>query len=231
MATISGGSGDDSLQGTSQNDSIYGGSGNETIVGAGGDDLIYGGAGNDTIHGDLESKFRLQGMEGNLWDSRPMITTLANGDYVVTWQGATSDGKQTDIFVQRFSAEGVPQGEMDRISANPETTGQQGDSNVEVIATPDGGFVVTWVGRIGNPTGEDIYVQRYDAAGERDGDFFKLVGPNSNGQDLNQKIALLDDGSYVVSWNVSSAAWGTFFRMSPRACSPNSACASHQASS
>ena len=49
--TISGTSGDDTLQGTEDNDFICGGDGNDVINGLGGDDTILGGAGNDTISG------------------------------------------------------------------------------------------------------------------------------------------------------------------------------------
>lgn len=52
MATITGSSGNDTLQGTSDADTIDGGSGRDLIYGGGADDWITGGSGNDTIFGD-----------------------------------------------------------------------------------------------------------------------------------------------------------------------------------
>lgn len=60
--TLSGGSGDDSLQAQDGNDSLVGGSGNDTLDGGAGDDVIsgdidndalYGGNGNDYLNGDV----------------------------------------------------------------------------------------------------------------------------------------------------------------------------------
>ena len=49
--TIVGSDGDDTLEGTSDNDVICGGAGDDTIVGLGGDDVIWGGAGDDMLTG------------------------------------------------------------------------------------------------------------------------------------------------------------------------------------
>jgi Ca2+-binding RTX toxin-like protein len=46
-----GGTGDDTINGTSGNDVICSFSGNDTINGGGGDDIIYGGSGTDAIDG------------------------------------------------------------------------------------------------------------------------------------------------------------------------------------
>jgi Ca2+-binding RTX toxin-like protein len=48
-STLTGGAGNDSLEGSSAADSIVGGAGNDTIDGAGGNDTIFGGDGGDTI--------------------------------------------------------------------------------------------------------------------------------------------------------------------------------------
>ncbi|MBT9594833.1 MAG: FG-GAP repeat protein [Vitreoscilla sp.] len=64
-----GGSGSDTLTGTSAADVLVGGAGNDTLVGNGGADVLYGGSGDDTLVVDkstvkaLQSKF---GLGGNL---------------------------------------------------------------------------------------------------------------------------------------------------------------------
>ena len=51
VATLSGGSGDDSFAGGSGDDVIDGGSGNDTLVGGSGNDTLDGGTGNDSLAG------------------------------------------------------------------------------------------------------------------------------------------------------------------------------------
>lgn len=49
--TITGGTGNDSVDGGSLDDSLIGGDGNDTLGGAGGNDTVLGGVGNDTLYG------------------------------------------------------------------------------------------------------------------------------------------------------------------------------------
>ncbi len=52
MATLTGTSGNDFLDGGSGNDTLFGGAGNDRLDGDGGNDLFFGGTGNDTLEGD-----------------------------------------------------------------------------------------------------------------------------------------------------------------------------------
>ena len=67
MATIPGGSGDDSLTGTVDPDLITGGAGNDTLNGVAGNDTLDGGAGSDLVDGGL-------GADILLWDGDPTST-------------------------------------------------------------------------------------------------------------------------------------------------------------
>ena len=62
--TVLGGSGNDTLQGSTLSDSISGGAGNDSLTGAGGNDSIYGDAGNDVITGGSGND-KLYGGDGN----------------------------------------------------------------------------------------------------------------------------------------------------------------------
>lgn len=64
MATITGDSQNNRLEGTSGNDIIFGGAGNDTLLGLGGDDRLFGEAGDDRLEGGIGSNF-LSGGEGN----------------------------------------------------------------------------------------------------------------------------------------------------------------------
>ncbi len=55
MATTTGSSGDDLINGTSTNDNLNGGAGDDTLLGGAGNDNLSGGSGNDTLNGDAGS--------------------------------------------------------------------------------------------------------------------------------------------------------------------------------
>lgn len=150
--------------------------------------------------GNPVSGTRLQGMAGNLLDTSPQITTLADGGYIVTWQGNTSDGQTVDIFLQRFDAAGT-QVSDDRLQGMP----GQADNLPQITALPDGGYVVTWQGATSDGQGWDIFVRQFDAAGTQVADA-RLQGIAGSTDDLASQVAALSDGGYVVTWTQASSA-------------------------
>lgn len=95
----------------------------------------------------------------------PAITALANGGFVLTWDGA--DG----ISAQLYDAAGNAVGGELRVSATP---GESARS--EVTALEDGGFAITWTNW--NTDGDEIsvYTRRFDANGESEGTSLRLTG-------------------------------------------------------
>ena len=63
----------------------------------------------------------------------------------------------------------------------------------------DGGFIVTWHSS-GEGASNDVYAQRYNAAGEVVGDAFRLNDYVGNNQDGAQ-LAQLADGRIVAAWH------------------------------
>jgi len=70
-------------------------------------------------------------------------------------------------------------------------------SDSEVTALPDGGFVVAHCG--GSNSNVDVYIQRYDAIGNRIGEEFR-ANTNVVGNQVPSGISSFADGSYVVAW-------------------------------
>ena len=64
MAVINGTPGNDTLQGTFEEDQITAGAGDDLVSGEGDDDLIDGGEGNDVIFGDVPNTDLLAESEG-----------------------------------------------------------------------------------------------------------------------------------------------------------------------
>ncbi|MBP6057813.1 MAG: DUF4347 domain-containing protein [Nitrosomonas sp.] len=82
------------------------------------------------------------------------LTALSNGGFVAIWQTLDVGSPSFGIFVQRFDANGVAQGDELRVNTTIETS-----SDPSIAALNDGGFVVSW------QAADDIKAKRYDANG------------------------------------------------------------------
>ncbi|NOT14116.1 MAG: hypothetical protein HOP21_00800, partial [Methylotenera sp.] len=125
------------------------------------------------------------------------ITTLADGGFVVAWTSPEQEGEFGDgsgVFAQRFDALGVAQGS--EFLVNTTITLEQYEPSITALA--DGGFVVTWTG--GFVSDADIFAQRFDASGNKQGAEFVVNTTTALNQDASNVIALAD-GSFVVIWH------------------------------
>ena len=136
----------------------------------------------------------------------PTITRLADGGYIVTWSAFGTDGDNFGVFAQRYDAAGTAVGGEFRI--NSSTIGAQGAS--VIAALPGGGFVVAWQSNHVVASNNEIYAQRYDAAGVPQGGEVRVNTTLTNNQ-LGPAIGVLADGGYVIGWN------GTLDGTSPNA--------------
>ncbi|WP_204248272.1 DUF5801 repeats-in-toxin domain-containing protein [Kiloniella spongiae] len=91
----------------------------------------------------------------------PVVSTLADGGWVVVWQSHWQDGSLGGIFGQAFNADGSRQGV--EFQVNTYTDGYQ--SVPTVTGLNDGGWVVTWHTSMSNAPGTDIYSKTFNADG------------------------------------------------------------------
>lgn len=77
MATINGGTGNDSLTGLAESDSITGNAGNDTLTGLGGNDSIFGGDGSDSLFGGIGNDLLEGGAGNDDFDGGDGIDTLS----------------------------------------------------------------------------------------------------------------------------------------------------------
>jgi hypothetical protein len=125
--------------------------------------------------------------------SSPRVASDASGNFVVVWTGQGQDGNNYGVFGRRFDATGAPQGS--EFQVNTYTTGLQ--ASPSVTADEDGTFEVVWTT---NQDGSyDIFGQRFDAAGVRQGSEFRV---NSYTTDYQNRAAIASspDGDLVVVW-------------------------------
>jgi hypothetical protein len=141
------------------------------------------------------------------WQSYPSVAADTNGNFVVVWIGSMQDARLDDVFGQRYDASGVPLG--GEFLVNTYTPGFQRRPSVAMHAN---GFVVVWHGEQGGSL-SDVFGQRYDAFGVRQGGEFR-VNSYTPGYQSVAKAAVGAKGDLVVVWNSAGgqdgSAYGVF---------------------
>jgi VCBS repeat-containing protein len=123
-----------------------------------------------------------------------VVTLLADGGFVVVWQSANQDGGGVGLYGQRFDAAGAQVG--GEFLINTTTAGNQSDPNITALT--DGGFVVIWHAAQ-DGSGVGVYARHYDAAGAATGSEFRVnVTTASDQQDGH--VAALASGGFVAVW-------------------------------
>ncbi|WP_374763750.1 calcium-binding protein [Yunchengibacter salinarum] len=139
--------------------------------------------------------------ETDNYQSRPDVTTLEDGSYVVTWDSAAQDGSGAGVFAQRFSPDGAPLG--GEFQVNSETSSDQ--YNAAITALDGGGYVVTWESFEQDGDESGIFGQVFNTAGDRVGSEFQVNSTTIDNQDAPE-VAALSDGGFVVTWDSFSDA-------------------------
>ena len=121
------------------------------------------------------------------------VSALPDGGWLLVWEASGGDAVDSDIFQQRFAADGWAMTKASRI--NSTLPGSQ--IAPEVSPLKDGGWVITWRSMENEQDG--IYQQRFDASGSALGGETSV---NSLSAYEHSVIALPDGG-----WLVATQAW------------------------
>jgi Ca2+-binding RTX toxin-like protein len=132
----------------------------------------------------------------------PTIAMDPAGDFVITWTSYFQDGSKDGVFAQRFDSSGVAQGV--EFQVNTYTSQFQKKSSVAMDA--DGDFVIAWQSD-GQQGYYQIYAQRYNAAGIRQGGEFR-VNTHTPEHHRYASIAMDSAGAFVVAWTDNSSLDG-----------------------
>jgi hypothetical protein len=129
----------------------------------------------------------------------PAIAALASGSYVVAW-GEMGDG---NVYAA-IGPDGAPAAvSLDGAAASISTAAPL----PHVAALAGGGFVVAWDSYSNDMRGftiSDIFVQRYDAAGNKLGDAIQADVDSGTGR-YDAAVAALSNGGFVVGWQSQGA--------------------------
>ncbi|WP_243372899.1 cadherin domain-containing protein [Microvirga solisilvae] len=125
--------------------------------------------------------------------SRPSVTSLPDGGWLVTWESHTSSGAHA-IYQQRYNASGVASAATD---LPVETTNSDYKVMPTVTTLADGGWVVTWTSY---SAGGDIVQQRFDKDGVALFSTPQRVNVTTGGLQEPGTVTALKDGGWVVVW-------------------------------
>jgi hypothetical protein len=139
----------------------------------------------------------------NTWTSntqaQPATAMDQQGNFVAVWESTGQDGSGRGIYGQRFNTTGQPLGAEFRV--NTWTTSDQ--YGPAVAMTPTGDFVVTWAsGGQEGPVSRGVYGQRFNPAGEPQGNEFR-INNLSNQEQRDPAMAITAAGNFVVTWTVA----------------------------
>jgi len=133
----------------------------------------------------------------------PQVASDSRGDYVVTWVSVgtqynrSEDGSGYGVYAQRYNAAGVAQGGEFRV--NSTTANAQTSPSVAMDATGD--FVIVWESydQATAHSHYDIYGQRFNASGAREGGEFQ-INTYTSGDQTSPAVAMDATGDFVVTW-------------------------------
>ncbi|UVC07722.1 cadherin-like domain-containing protein [Rhizobium sp. TH2] len=125
----------------------------------------------------------------------PSVVALEDGGWVVTWQSNLQDGSGYGIYQQAYNADGTTRGTETRV--NTYVTNSQ--ELQQIIALPDGGWVIAWRSDGQDGSSYGVYQQVYNANGSARGVETQVNTYTSGGQEQPQ-FTLLPDGGWVVTW-------------------------------
>ena len=147
------------------------------------------------------TRVQLSGV-GATFNENPSVAVLADGGYVITWEGSTNDAGR-DVFAQRFSANNTPVGHLKRMQVQ---AGVRNADDPKVAALSDGGYVLVWREQTSNVHQDyDIFIQRFDANNAAVGSGHRVAHAAAV-NDFEPNVVALPNGGYVIAWTGGSNA-------------------------
>ena len=134
----------------------------------------------------------------------PEIAALPDGGFVIVYEAFDATARQNVVLAQQYDAQGEPVGTPTQVS--PLNSGFN-HNNPDVSVGEDGSWVVTWNSYAVNfpPTfGTEIYARTYGPDGQPTSGPIIVNGVEA-GEQYGQKVTMLSDGDFVVSFNVEAS--------------------------
>jgi methionine-rich copper-binding protein CopC len=173
----------------------------------------------DASGAEVGSAFRVNATQANM-QTDASVTTLANGNFVVTWSALGQDGSGFGVYGQIYTQAGATVGGEFRLN----TTTSNSQNHASVTALSDGGFVAVWTNEFSDARLFDVYARRFNDSGTAidtpsgtpvNTNNFQIGTVNTNDQN-DPVVTALENGRYVVtwsSWGQDGDDWGVYGRV------------------
>jgi Ca2+-binding RTX toxin-like protein len=141
--------------------------------------------------------------------TEPVGVALSTGGYAVIWTSAAQDGSGSGIYMQRYTAAGLPSGSETLVN----TTTADSQYAPTVTFLTNGTYVVSWTSNNQDGSGQGIYFQRFYANGLPTG-AETLVNTTTADAQSDATVAALGTG-FVTVWtsnNQDGSGQGVYFQ-------------------
>jgi hypothetical protein len=128
--------------------------------------------------------------------NEPSVAMDAAGDFAVTWTSYGQNGAYDGVYARCFDLQGTA--ETSEIQVNTSVLARQDHSDVAM--DQNGDFAVVWegYGQSGGPW--NVYGQRFNVAGAKQGSQFQINQYSPNQHVMLPKVAMDLAGDFVVTW-------------------------------
>jgi|GEM_PF-1111909 len=132
----------------------------------------------------------------------PRLAALSGGQFVALYGDASgNDGNGYGMFSRVFNSNGSQAVAEQLVN----TTTSSNQYNGDVAALTAGGYVAVWW----SGADDQIYGQRFDAAGAKSGGEFRISSIETVPYNDYARVTALDNGGFVVVWDASGGPGGS----------------------
>jgi len=118
-----------------------------------------------------------------------------NGNFVISWSG-NSTGDSLGIFAQRYNSSGTKIGS--EFLVNTYVTDNQ--TTPSLAMDENGNFVITWASENQIGYNNEIFAQKYNADGTKNGSEFQVNTYVTYGQ-MYPSISMNKNGNFIITWS------------------------------
>ncbi|MCU0876870.1 MAG: GEVED domain-containing protein [Pirellulaceae bacterium] len=157
-------------------------------------DAVVGDDADTTPSGDVRVNDAIAGDQQN-----PTVAASANGNYVIAWEAIDplgGDDASLDIYAKVFDSTGTQITLGERLVNSDQLRDQV---NPQAAIDADGDFAIVWVGGGIPGSGSDVFGQRFNELGIRQGQQFR-VNDTTLASQVGGVISMDAAGNFLVAW-------------------------------
>ncbi len=144
----------------------------------------------------------------------PTVALAGNtAQFVIGWQSevlGTEGEVDVQVLANLYGVAGLPTPREFTVNS----TSEHDQVEPSVSMAPSGDFVFAWTVEGQQGSGADVYAQRFDDAGDPQGNEFKVNTTTQRGQE-HSSVGMDEAGNFIVSWQSSHQdgfSWGVYSR-------------------